>query len=210
MIENLTNNIFFIGGVSCSGKSTLSNMLVKKYDMYLYRCDKHFHLRKRKSNPLISPTIFNLTKRDIADILINDSIEKQFYDYLNFLREDFNLIVKDLSLLSTNKPILVEGNQLLPQLVLPYLSDSKKAIWIIPDEEFMENNFNKRKFINNKLNSSTNPTLGKNNWIKRNSMLIDYIKESVAENSLNSLLISSEYNIENNFNKLEYSLNLNI
>lgn len=38
---NILDNIYWIGGSPCAGKTSISEMLVEKYGFTLYRCDDY-------------------------------------------------------------------------------------------------------------------------------------------------------------------------
>ncbi|MEH6940231.1 hypothetical protein V7056_20655, partial [Bacillus sp. JJ664] len=64
-------------------------------------------------------------------------INEQLKVYTQSFIEDFQFVINDISNINT-KSIVVEGNQLLPSLVYPYLGTNHKAIWIIPTENFQK------------------------------------------------------------------------
>jgi hypothetical protein len=56
-------------------------------------------------------------------------------DMLAAYSEEFPMILGELDSLSKDRPILAEGNELLPELVGEYVN-RRRAVWIVPSEEF--------------------------------------------------------------------------
>ena len=178
------SNFYWIGGAACGGKSTLATFLSKKHNITLYKCDQHSHARKAKSNPMKSPMLFELKSRPLEDVLLSTSLEKQLDEYIAFLQDDFELLMKDLTNIPNDKPVIVEGNQLLPHLLPNYINDLHRAIWITPTIEFFNQHFFKREWILDKVKICSNPQQALENWTQRNILFTQWIDKTANEKGL--------------------------
>ncbi len=61
-----------------------------------------------------------------------------------FHGEGFDLVLDDLRQLPDNRPVLVEGFRLLPQLLRPHLSDLRHGVWMLPTPTFRRAAFARR------------------------------------------------------------------
>lgn len=182
--NNEFQNFYWIGGAACGGKSTLATLLSEKYDYTLYKCDQHFHTRKTNSNPKHSPLLYDLPARPLEDVLLNIPLERQVEEYIAFLSEDFELLIEDLKKVPRNKPVIVEGNQLLPHLLPQHISNLERAIWITPTTEFYNKNFFNRKWILEKVQTCSNPKQALENWVGRSTLFTQWIDKTTIEGGL--------------------------
>ncbi len=48
-------SIYWLGGSTCAGKTTVSNVLSEKYNLKVYHCDEYLGKHIEKSNVLMLP-----------------------------------------------------------------------------------------------------------------------------------------------------------
>lgn len=133
--DHITPMIYWLGGSTCAGKTTISNILSEKYGFIVYHCDEYLAKHIEKSNAQEHPNLNRVTKMSWNDIL-----SMKVDDYLKWtiglFREEFQMILEDLYKLSESKPILVEGVGLFPELISNVISDTDHAIFLVADEVF--------------------------------------------------------------------------
>jgi hypothetical protein len=63
---------------------------------------------------------------------------------MQFSRERFEFILDDVLALAAEGPVVAEGFQLVPGSLAAVIPDRRRAIWLIPDEEFRRTVFFRR------------------------------------------------------------------
>ena len=138
-IKRDLKHVYWLGGSSCAGKSTIARLFADELGFELYAIDPkwfgdHLHaadperhpgmVKYRESLGPTLPEIFNT-------VPVDDLVESQ----INFFIEEFEMIVDDLYELPKDRPILAEGTALLPPQV-GQITDPNRAIWLVATESF--------------------------------------------------------------------------
>jgi len=200
--------IYWIGGSACAGKSTLANMIADQYEMEIYSCDEHFNEHLNYISSISHPAMHKVSKMTANEAFYERDIVEQLKVYTDSFKEDFQFVINDISNKNT-KSIVVEGNQLLPSLVYPYLKTNHKAIWIIPTENFQIEFYKKRDWLQSILESTENPIVSFDNWMKRDALFAKYVYEEANNLNLPILKVDGRKNIVENFHFIESLFCLN-
>jgi 2-phosphoglycerate kinase len=135
-------HIYWIGGSSCSGKSSCAKALAANYALALYRTDEHafgehmFNL----SNEHDFPAIVNYRNMILQGIdqFARRKTSLSISAFMLYCREVFGLVLRDLQALPENPPVIVEGAHLLPELVFPYAGNGQ-AVFLTGTRKFQRN-----------------------------------------------------------------------
>jgi 2-phosphoglycerate kinase len=170
-------HILWIGGATDSGKSTVAQNLAQRYGIFVYHYDKVDNEQIEKLSKTVSE-IHQFFNASMDDRWINTT-PKMMLDFLliSFLHR-FQLVIESLLEMPKEKPIIVEGFGLLPDLVHPMLSNRHQAIWFVPTEKFKRESMTRRgkpSFAS----SLTNPEQAKMNLFTRDMMLANYYRKQV-------------------------------
>lgn len=137
-IKRDLKHVYWLGGSSCAGKSTIAQMLEEELGLDIYPIDpKWFGDHLQAADPKRHPgmvkyreTFDGLSIREIFEKFpVDDLIELQ----MNFFTEEFEMIIDDLYELPKDKPILAEGTALFPSQVSP-VTEPHQAIWLVATE----------------------------------------------------------------------------
>jgi hypothetical protein len=156
----------WMGGSPCSGKSSIAALLAERYALAVYECDAHFDEHQRRATPQAQPRLHRLGGMTWDEIWMRP-VDEQVADELAIYREQFPLILDDLRALPADRPVLVEGAALLPDLVAAVCPDPTRAIWIVPTPEFQWAHYSRRGFIQDILAESADPQQAFANWMAR-------------------------------------------
>ena len=110
------NRVYWLGGSPCAGKSSVADLLAERYDLTVYRCDDAYFRHTQICNPIDQPTLYAITTMSWDEIWMRP-VDVQVASELAAYREEFPMILADLSTLPPDRPILVEGAACLPNLV---------------------------------------------------------------------------------------------
>ncbi|WNS41421.1 hypothetical protein [Paenibacillus sp. MMS20-IR301] len=198
---NRNNTIYWIGGSACAGKSTLAKRFAEENNLTLYACDEHYGKHLQRTLEEAQSAMYRVSRMTMNEVFLTRSIAEQLNTYTECLREDFRYVLEDLAGLR-DRPVVAEGNQLLPGLVKPLLRRTDKAVWVIPAEQFQVEQYRKREWIQGILKATEDPELAFGNWMKRDAMFAGRIKQSAEEQQLRVLEVDGSRTLEQNFAEL--------
>lgn len=131
-------HVFWIGGGSGAGKSTIARRLADRYGWRLYATDDVMRDHAGRTAPEEAPLLHQFIAMDMDERWVNRSPEVMLETFHWFRGEGFALIIEDLLRLPREPCVIVEGFRLLPHLVKPLLAAPEQAIWLLPTPEFRE------------------------------------------------------------------------
>jgi 2-phosphoglycerate kinase len=192
------SHIFWIGGSNCCGKSTISELLAKRYGLDVYHCDEHtFGDHFDRVNREKQPELFEMYHKFRFEF--ENFLTKSDEDVLMFMEKflimAFRMVIDDLLVLPRGKPVIVEGPVIQPQ-VLSNLGEHKKMIWYIPSEEFLRNNHPTRDFVIEQAKSYKTPEKTIQNWVHKSAYFARRQKESAKQSGLRFLDVDGSSSIE--------------
>jgi hypothetical protein len=136
---NLINNkILWIGGSSCSGKSSCAKLISEKHNLLLYNTDNFafgkymFQLEDESKYPSIAK-YKNILLKGLDDFIKINS-DDLLLDFLNYCYEIFPFLLNDIKILLKDNHVLVEGAHILPELIKDY-SSANTRIFLISTKE---------------------------------------------------------------------------
>src|SRR5215469_7248970 len=114
-------HVYWIGGGSGAGKSTVARLLANRHDLRLYATDDAMSEHDRRILPPDAPLLSRFKAMDMDSRWVNRSPETMLESFHWFQGELFSLIVQDLLDLPAKPGLIAEGFRLLPRLVKPLL-----------------------------------------------------------------------------------------
>ncbi|MGK5681516.1 shikimate kinase [Actinoplanes sp. URMC 104] len=129
--------MYWIGGGSGAGKSTVARRLAARHGLHLYDTDAVMREHAARSDPRTSPQLaaFMAMSMDERWLRPPATMLETFHW---FRGEAFDLILDDLA--RTPRPVIAEGFRLLPELV----PRPARAVWLLPAPEFRRAAFDSR------------------------------------------------------------------
>ena len=130
-------NVYFIIGVSCSGKTTASKYLSEKYGMYRYSTDDMRKTYYERGIIEYQPTLCRKIK-DFYELSVDEAL---FYE-ADVAKEATPMIIADLIELSGKyEKIVCEGVYAVP--IIPLIDNNKKIYLSTSDEIIKKDFFNR-------------------------------------------------------------------
>ncbi|RXZ73226.1 shikimate kinase [Agromyces albus] len=129
-------HVYWIGGGSGAGKSTIARRLADQYGWRLYATDDVMSEHARRTTPEEAPFLHQFMAMDMDERWVNRPPDTMLETFHWFRGEGFGLIIEDLLRLPPEPRVIVEGFRLLPHLVKPLLTVSSHAVWLLPTPEF--------------------------------------------------------------------------
>ncbi|MGH8897139.1 MAG: hypothetical protein ACRDZ4_08990 [Egibacteraceae bacterium] len=183
-------HVYWIGGGSGSGKSTIAKRIADQHGLHLYASDDVMPDHGRRSTPEDSPYLSKFIAMDMDERWVTRSPQEMLETFHWFRGEGFSMIVEDLLRLPTEPGVIVEGFRPLPYLVKPVLADPGHAVWLLPTPEFRRAVFNSRGgpawgF----LAKTSDPEKALRNLLERDELFTDRLHEETTRLELPSIAV---------------------
>ncbi|PTM89793.1 hypothetical protein C7821_1126 [Streptomyces sp. VMFN-G11Ma] len=143
-LRSRLRHVYWIGGGSGAGKSTIARRLADRYGWRLCATDDVMGDHARRTTPEEAPFLHKFMAMDMDERWVNRSPDIMLETFHWFRGEGFRLIVEDLLRLPPEPEVVVEGFRLLPHLVKPLLAAPEHAVWLLPTPDFRQAAFRSR------------------------------------------------------------------
>jgi 2-phosphoglycerate kinase len=187
---NCIPQVYWIGGSTCAGKTTIANILSEKYGFTVYHCDEHLGKHIEVSNIREHPNL-NKTIKIGWDEILGMSVGEYLKWSIGLFTEEFEMILEDLRKLSDDKPIIVEGVGLFPGLLYGRITDTDRAVWVVADEVFYKKHQIGRKELYERIKDCSNPEQALSNYMSYDLAMGRYIANEAKRLGLNVIEISN-------------------
>lgn len=189
--ENL-RHVYWLGGASGAGKSTVARQLADTHGFHLYDTDERMadHGRRSRSNDI--PLMKAFAAMDADERWVTRSPQLMLETFHWFRGEGFALIVEDLLHLPKNRPVVAEGFRLLPELVQPLLADPRHAVWLIPTPELRMIAFERRRPLGppwSFVGQTTDPDGALRNLLMRDQLFSEAVSQEAKRRRLHTINI---------------------
>jgi adenylate kinase family enzyme len=146
--------MWWIGGVTCSGKTTIAGLIARQFNARVYSTDDTFDQHARNASCHAHPTMHSYQNdEDWGKWVRGLSPVEASRVWLQFYRERISMILDDLSE-SPGGSTVVEGVDLLPELVLPRVS-LDLTVWLVPTRRFFFDHYAEREWVQEEPDEAT-------------------------------------------------------
>lgn len=195
-------NTYIIGGSPCAGKSTVAEILSRKYDLYYFKVDdfldRYTELAAAKGGPICQKQ-----KEWSWEQIWMRELELQCKEEFTFYEEVFEFVVADLKALSCKNGIITEGAAYVPKLIKRLGIASNRYISITPTEEFQIYHFKKREFVPYILEGCTDKEAAFANWMGRDVLFAKEVQRQCAEENYVSIINDGGMKIDEMVDRVE-------
>lgn len=173
-------HVFWIGGGSGAGKSTVARRIAARHGLAVYSTDDAMADHARRSSEQECPWLHRFIAMDMDERWVSRSPETMLETFHWFRGEGFQMIVEDVLHLPREPGVIVEGFRLLPPLVAPLLSAPNRAVWLLPTPDFRRRAIDRRGgSAAGFLAKTSNPDRALHNLLERDRMFTDRLREDV-------------------------------
>jgi hypothetical protein len=173
-------HVYWIGGGSGAGKSTVARRLAGRYGLALYATDDVMADHARRTNAQDSPFLAEFAAMDMDQRWVNRSPQTMLETFHWFRGEGFALIIEDLLRLPTGTRVVAEGFRLLPHLVKPLLAETHHAVWLLPTPRFRVAALESRGSTWTIASRTSQPQRARRNLRQRDAMFTDRLTAETA------------------------------
>lgn len=184
-------HVFWLGGGSGAGKSTIARRVADRHGLRLYSTDDVMSDHAQRSTSEACPFLSDLVAMDMDQRWVNRSPETMLETFPWFRGEGFGLIVEDLLRLRKNRGVIVEGFRLLPRLVKPLLAVTDRAVWLLPTPDFRRAAFDRRGATWEIAGRASDPERALRNLLERDRMFTERLYEETRTLGLRTIHIDT-------------------
>jgi 2-phosphoglycerate kinase len=185
-------HVYWIGGGSAAGKSTVAERIAAQHDLSVYATDDVMADHARRCARADCPLLHTFMDMDFDERWVNRSPQTMLETFHWFQGEGFNLIVEDLLALPRERGVIVEGFRLLQHLVKPLISQPTHALWLLPAPEFREAVIeNRGGSTSGFLARTTDPERALRNLLERDRMFTEILREETARLGLPAIEVNT-------------------
>lgn len=174
-------HVYWIGGGSGAGKSTIARRLSAKYRLRLFSADDAMADHGWRCSPEDCPLLAEFKAMSMDERWVDRSPQTMLETFHWFRGEGFGLIVGNLLKLPPDKGVIVEGFRLLPQLVKPLLHHTSQGVWLIPTPEFRLAAFEGRGSLWSIAERTSNPERALSNLLERDRLFTACLQDMVEK-----------------------------
>lgn len=190
--RNKLRHVYWIGGGSGGGKTTIARRLADAYGFRLYSTDEVMSDHAQRLTPDEAPFLAQFAAMDMDQRWATRTPEVMLETFHWFQGEGFRLIVEDILDLPNDPPVIVEGFRLLPDLVMPSLASTKQAVWLIPTPAFRRKAFLTRGTTWDIARKTSDPERALENLLERDRLFTDRLRTDVQRLQLQLLEIDTD------------------
>lgn len=170
VLRERLRQVYWIGGGSGAGKSTIARRLAARHGLRLYATDDVMADHARRGTSADSPFLSEFAAMDMDERWVSRSPETMLETFHWFRGEGFGSIVDDLLRLPAQPGVIAEGFRLLPHLVRPLLAVPGHAVWLLPTPAFRRAAFEGRGSLWEIARKTSDPGAALRNLLERDRM----------------------------------------
>ena len=195
--ERKLENVFWLGGSPCAGKSSISEIIASRFDLDVYQVDEAFAIHAQRFDPIRHPALTKWSASSWNQRWMQP-VDSLVQEVIACYQEHFTLVLEDIFSLAKPKPLLVEGTALLPRQLAGVLSRQSRAIWVIPTGDFQRAHYSKRVWARDIVAQCSNPEEAFHNWMERDIQFAQWIEAEAGATHLPLLRVDGNRTIKQN------------
>jgi 2-phosphoglycerate kinase len=179
-LRDRLGHVYWLGGGSGSGKSTIAGRLAARHGLRLYATDAVMADHGRRITARDAPFLSEFAAMDMDERWLLRSPRTMLETFHWFRGEGFGLIVEDLLRRPAEPGVIAEGFRLLPRLVRPLLARADHAVWLLPTPGFRRAAFGSRGSLWEIAGKTSDPERALGNLLERDRMFTDRLGGEAA------------------------------
>ena len=180
-------NICYIGGSPCAGKSSVAEILSKKYGLYYFKTDdfldRYMQTGVRKGYPVCR----KVACMNAEQIWMREPII-QCREEFDIYREIFEFVAKDLKQIDWKGGIITEGAAYLPELMKQSGIPDNRYISITSAKEFQITHYRERDFVPLVLEGCSDKEKAFCNWMDRDILFAQEVQRQCQKENYVSVI----------------------
>lgn len=190
-------NTYFIGGSPCSGKSTITEILAKKYDLYYFKVDdfldKYIDMGASEGRPVCT-RIKSMTPEEtwMRDPVVQCEEELAWYlEVFDYVSEE----IAQIQGIKNVQGVIAEGAAYLPTLMKSINVPYNRYLSITPTKDFQVAHYSQREWVPYVLQDCSDKDKAFENWMERDALFAKDVQRQCEEIGYFSLINNEKMEI---------------
>jgi shikimate kinase len=193
-LEQALSHVLWIGGATDSGKTTVSQLVARRYELELYHYDQHDPPQIERLAQTL-PRYRAFLDASLDERWVHPEPDELLQWHMQGFRDRFPLVIQDLLALPREPMVIAEGFGLTPELVFPVLSSKRQAIWLVPTEAFKRTSMERRNKPSFR-DKVSDPARATGNVFTRDMLLAEHITAQAQARGLTVIIVDGSCSIE--------------
>ncbi|HWB52908.1 MAG TPA: AAA family ATPase [Tepidisphaeraceae bacterium] len=192
VLRQQLRHVFWIGGGSGAGKSTIARRLAAEYGLVHFATDDVMSDHCKRSMPGGCLLLYEFMAMDMDERWVNRSPKQMLETFHWFRGEGFGMIVEDILRLPGKLGVIVDGFRLLPGLVRPLLAAASHGVWLLPTADFRRAVFDARGWPRSGfLAKTSDPEKAYRNLLERDAMFTGQVRDQAQSVGLRTIEVDA-------------------
>ena len=201
------NNLYWIGGAPCCGKTTIAERLAEEFDLKYYKVDNHLDryldIGAKKGNKLMK----SLKKRDREATWLND-VDTMVEEEFGYYRYALKIIENDIRRQFRNKDVIIEGTAILPEYAKSKELEENRYICMVPTRSFQSSVFAERGWVTRYLGGTSDPAKALDNWLERDARFAQIVRDEAIDNEQNLIIVDGKQDLDQVYEVVKHMFDL--
>lgn len=202
------DHVRWVGGGSGAGKTTVTRLLAERFDVDVYSTDAAIGVHSAQLDGTAAPLLTRFRAMTMDQRWVDRDPLTMYRSFPWFHGEGFDLVLEDLRRLPADRPVIAEGFRLLPELVLPHLSDVRHGVWLLPTPRFRDEAFARRTGADAFWTRTTDPARALANLLDRDRLFTDELARQTQRTGIGALHVDGTRTAEHMVDDLAHRFGL--
>lgn len=189
------NEVYYIGGSPCSGKSTVAEQMAEDYGLLYFKIDDYLGHYLAQGNQDRVPILQKAFAMNQQEMWMRDPqalCDEEFEIY----EAMFPYIQRDIEEKRARRPVITEAAALLPHLMGEAKVPENRFCCLVPTREFQVEHYQKRPWISQFLSELPDPKQAFANWMERDALFALRVLEEAKAWSYPAHVVDGSQGIE--------------
>jgi len=193
--------IYWMGGSPCAGKTTISEIIEQEFGWQIYHIDRYIERYLQRATPDKQPHLHQYQQLGLNKFL-HQPAQEQLQIILGMSHEQLHFILEDLAEIESDSPILVEGANLLAADVVQHGASAQNSIWMVPTEAFQLETYPKRgSWVQGVLKLYDDPEeamLAFERWMERDALMARWTANQAKQQGIPLIMVDGSVSLLDN------------
>ena len=202
-MDDPLTRVFWIGGGSAGGKSTLARRLAVEYGLIVCSTDEMTRSFARELAAERTPLLQRFLAMDMDERWVDRSPREMLRTFHWFEGEGFDRLISEVRAVAADGPVVVEGFHLLPRLLEPLLSERRRAVWVLATPDFRARVMQQRVVVSPHFLQRTNdPPVALANLLERDHLFTEHVRVEADRLGLASVEVDGSRTVDDHASEL--------
>lgn len=187
-------NIYCIGGSPCSGKSTVADILARRYHLTYVKADDSMARYQALGIAQGAPVCQKLARMSADEIWMR-APDEQCREELAFYEEIFPFVIGDLRS-AKGSDIITEGAAYMPRLMRGVGFQNNRYVCLTPEKRFQIEHYKKREWVPYILKECRDKDAAFANWMDRDALFALEVQKQASDAQYLSIVNDGQIGIE--------------